>query len=231
MFTYSYGDVMKKGFTLAEVLITLGIIGIVAALTIPTLIQNYQKRETLVKFKKSYSLINQALKMAQVENGDMNTWTEPSTLGVDKWGATYIEPYLRIAKKCTRYDECGYKTQRPFTSVDGSYDTFLVTDQSRVTYELNDGSVIIIKAYDETGNPEQPYGFTRNVIIDLNGSAEPNVLGKDVFSFNRTEKGLEDYCREENDQYIKDNCTVSAGRCCSTKLINDGWEIKDDYPW
>ena len=43
---------MKKGFTLAEVLITLGIIGVVAAMTMPTLIQNHQKRSLEVATQK-----------------------------------------------------------------------------------------------------------------------------------------------------------------------------------
>ena len=62
-------------FTLAEVLITLGIIGVVAALTLPTVIQNYQKVQTISKLKRSYAIINNALDMAKVEYGtDINLW-------------------------------------------------------------------------------------------------------------------------------------------------------------
>ena len=50
-----------RGFTLAEVLITLGIIGVVAAMTIPMLIINYQKRLTLTRLKKTYSQLNQVI--------------------------------------------------------------------------------------------------------------------------------------------------------------------------
>ena len=48
---------MKKGFTLAEVLITLGVIGIVAVMTIPTLVQSYEEKATVAKLKKINSLI------------------------------------------------------------------------------------------------------------------------------------------------------------------------------
>ena len=48
---------MKKGFTLAEVLITLGIIGVVAALTLPSLIQNYKEKATVTAVKESYSIL------------------------------------------------------------------------------------------------------------------------------------------------------------------------------
>ncbi len=49
-----------SGFTLAEVLITLGIIGVVAALTMPSVINNYKEKETIAKLKKTYSVLSQA---------------------------------------------------------------------------------------------------------------------------------------------------------------------------
>ena len=61
-----------SGFNIAEVLITLGIVGLVAGMTIPTLMANYQKAQTVTQFKKAYSEIAQALKMAEAEYGPMN---------------------------------------------------------------------------------------------------------------------------------------------------------------
>lgn len=58
---------MKKGFTLAEVLITLGIIGVVAAMTIPTLIQNTNSVKFASQFKKTVSTLSQAALMAQAQ--------------------------------------------------------------------------------------------------------------------------------------------------------------------
>lgn len=59
---------MKFGFTLAEVLITLGIIGIVAAMTIPTLIQNQQKRKMEAVLKEDYSIIQQVMKFTEYDD-------------------------------------------------------------------------------------------------------------------------------------------------------------------
>ena len=64
----------RFGFTLAEVLITLGIVGVVAALTLPVLIGNYKKAQTISKLKVAYTLINDAFKLAVVDYGDMKTW-------------------------------------------------------------------------------------------------------------------------------------------------------------
>ena len=60
----------KLGFTLAEVLITLGIIGIVAAMTIPTLMTNYRKHIVETRVARTYSIISQAVKFAEENFGD-----------------------------------------------------------------------------------------------------------------------------------------------------------------
>ena len=67
-----FDNVRKAAFTLAEVLITLGIIGVVAALTIPALIVNYKEKEIITKAKKNYSVAMQALQLAQAEYGTPN---------------------------------------------------------------------------------------------------------------------------------------------------------------
>ena len=59
----------KKGFTLAEVLITLGIIGIVAALTLPSLVSNYRKKVTAAKLKQTYSILSNAIYKQQTLSG------------------------------------------------------------------------------------------------------------------------------------------------------------------
>jgi len=67
---------MKKGFTLAEVLITLGIIGVVTAITMPILISNHQKIVTETRLKKFYSAFNQAIQHSVPDNGDFTGWEE-----------------------------------------------------------------------------------------------------------------------------------------------------------
>lgn len=67
---------MKKGFTLAEVLITLGIIGIVAAMTLPALVHNYKKQEIEAKIKKFYTNMAQAVKLSEIDNGPAFYWSK-----------------------------------------------------------------------------------------------------------------------------------------------------------
>ena len=91
---------MKKGFTLAEVLITLGIIGVVAALTLPTLIQTNKNKEIETKLKKIYSIMNQAILMAETTNGPKEYWTWNSAKNcLEK----YILPYMTSNYKIETY--------------------------------------------------------------------------------------------------------------------------------
>ena len=64
----------QKAFTLAEILITLGIISVVAALTISNVIQDYQKKQTVVQLRKVYNDINNAVKLSEIDNGPMSQW-------------------------------------------------------------------------------------------------------------------------------------------------------------
>jgi prepilin-type N-terminal cleavage/methylation domain-containing protein len=95
----------RLGFTLAEVLITLGIIGVVAALTMPTLIANYQKYVTATRLKSTFSMLSQAVNLAVADNGDQNTWTRPKnyisdTAGQKDFFDKYIIKYLKLAQDC-----------------------------------------------------------------------------------------------------------------------------------
>ena len=90
----------KAAFTLAEVLITLGIIGVVAAITIPTIIQNYKKSVIETSVKRFYTTMNQAIILSERENGDMHNW---SRTGYYNDGATtwdkYFDKYVVTIKR------------------------------------------------------------------------------------------------------------------------------------
>lgn len=94
---------MKKGFTLAEVLITLGIIGVVAAMTLPTLIENHQKKEVVSRLQKFYTNINQAIRLSEVDNGSCEFWIYPEATsgaeGAKNFYDTYIKKYLKVLKE------------------------------------------------------------------------------------------------------------------------------------
>lgn len=125
---------MRKyiGFTLAEVLITLGIIGVVAALTMPALIQNYRNQVVETRLKKFYSTMNQAIAMSIKDNDDVETWTYFNGDQKDEDGNTinrtddndksfndYLAPYLKIIDKKDVMDFSGQRRMLYFFE-DGS---------------------------------------------------------------------------------------------------------------
>ena len=91
----------NKAFTLAETLIVIGIIGVVAALTIPTLMQKTNERETISKVKKNVKIFSDALEMAILEHGTLDKWglvfdnLDSATLIVER-----LKPHLKIQKIC-----------------------------------------------------------------------------------------------------------------------------------
>src|SRR5574344_362497 len=109
---------MKKlAFTLAEVLIVLGIIGVVAAMTIPTLMQKYRESKIETSLKKFYTNVNQAIKLSELDNGAQSDWDEMTDISVNSdksltddekgqkmslstkaWFDKYLAKYMRVIK-------------------------------------------------------------------------------------------------------------------------------------
>ncbi len=98
----------KNGFSLAEVLITLGIIGVVAAITIPSLISNARKSAIESQLKKSYASITNVIRLAEIDNGSMDSWPTGAEMDVDLFWKTYFLPYFRGARLCKKQTDCGY---------------------------------------------------------------------------------------------------------------------------
>ena len=227
------GDLVPA-FTLAEVLITLGIIGVVAAMTLPTLIANYQKKETISKIQKVYTVLNQAFKLSEVDNGEFEYWDVDHS-DPDTYFEKYWKPYFKVAKTCNTYQECGYRSPTPFQMPNGIMSTFnVVSSGYRRTFITTDGFVLAMSVRRGGGTLEdgtlEPIIDDFRILVDINGANRPNQNGKDTFYMQVTKKGvLADGYEKSNDE-IEEECST-IGEYCFSKLIRDGWKIKDDYPW
>ena len=230
---------------MAEVLITLGIIGVVAAMTLPTLTGNYQKHVTVNKLKKSYTTLSQMFVMAQKDNGGMENW-DFSDFGEMVSGAvppllthlaqTYFIPYLDVL------DDCGISCTKVKSNYKYLNDDAFPQFRSHVYYTmyLKDGSIIFLSV-----NNDSIRMYDLIINVDINGNKGPNVIGKDIFSFYlKTGKtgnisqtsfwGLTGTSTERetllNDSYR--GCNKNAqGMYCGALIQYDNWEISDDYPW
>ena len=232
---HKFGSNRQAAFTMAEVLITLGIIGIVVAMTLPTIITKYQKKQTVTQLKKVYTVLSQQILRAQLDNGDYDTWPTGANIVVKDYFNMYYKPYFNGVNICMRAVDCGYKTDYcPWVSLTGSSLYWnLRSDTSRIMFQLNDGTTIFLprNTTDAQGNPS----FVNFMFVDINGAKNPNVVGKDVFVFTVDKtKGLVPYCYNRTQSSINASCRKGYSgsvNCCAAKIMADGWKIKDDYPW
>lgn len=225
----------NNAFTLSEVLITLGIIGIVAAMTLPTLITNYRKQQTVVKLKQTYSLLNQAIVEAEQVEGDITTWNfgdkHFNSDEARNFIERYIAPYLKTVGKCYKY---GCNTKYDLNKKE--YPAYLEneTHTGRSIY-LENG----LQIWTYTDSDEDPK--IAGIVVDLNGNGNPNLVGIDIFFFSVTNKsnqvllqgtGLK---RTELLNHNGEGCKLSAkniaGRYCGALIQYDGWKISNDYPF
>ncbi len=221
---------MKKAFTLAEVLITLGIIGVIAALTIPGLITNYKKHVTATTLEKAVSTLNQAIRLSENENGELETWDKSMTheAFIDK----YINPYLKIMTYCNPITKCGYKSGEKWRYLNGGRGNYGTPNAAgRIPVLAIDG---IIYTFGFINNGSSPTADNdKIIIIDINNYRGPNQFGKDIFFLYRPEeKAVLPYGADKSHKAIKNSCSKTGdGLYCAAWIRENGWKIPSDYPW
>ena len=225
----THNSLKKSAFTLAEVLITLGIIGVVAALTLPTIISNYKKQVTVSKLQKTYSTINNAFKQSEAANESSEFWDDPVVTGSQSYFEKYFKPYLNGATECFSYQECGYKSNPPYKFLNGAYIQTSMDSNSlrrdRFAFYMPDGVFywFIIAGGAGVIIPQSI------VYIDINGGKSPNIIGKDVFLFQRIPgKGILPSGYQQPANTVSNVCQRD-GQYCAAKIMQDGWKIT--YPY
>lgn len=226
------GREKKAAFTLAEVLITLGIVGVVAALTMPTLIQNHRNNVVETKLKNFYSTFNQAIQMSIAENGDLNSWFigdlsvflsetdengNPTSEGL-KWFNKYIGKYMQISE--VKKD---FKGTPLFYLPDGSSFGF-----------YNEGAVRDIVFYtdytkctkDYKSSDPVAHRIRRNGVCAFVFMINPYYIIPEHYN-----KGLEPFLYGWNgtESQLYSNCEMS-GEFCSAIIQHNGWKIPKNYP-
>lgn len=218
---------MQKGFTMAEVLITLGIIGVVAAMTLPTVMNNSRNKALETALKKNYSVIEQALNMYYAQTGERLL---PKNLGNDELKSILVK-YMDVLydcglgtdvhKACIKHyvdasrDSTNYKTYNGQSNIELRY-----FDDGQ--FILNDGSLILLENFGS--------GSVVYISVDVNGyQKNPNRLGLDLFMFQIVDNGRllpmgasGTYYYSANDEYCsKTSTNAMNGAGCTYKALTD----------
>lgn len=222
----------KKGFTLAEVLITLGVIGIVAALTMPALIGNYKRKQIVIQLKKVYSSMQQSIQFSQAEYGDIRDW-DWSQDGA-KFFTQYLGKNFNVVKNCGTEQGC-WNSTGILTLSGNEYIPNPLKSSGWSSLMLADG--VYISLYKVENNHV-------HFMVDLNGSKKPDMLGKDIFEMTFTAEAFSDgmhvitkpglyfYGFGLPRSSLIDNCKKNrSGQYCGALIQYDGWEMRKDYPW
>ena len=204
----------NNAFTLAEVLITLVIIGIIASMTIPTLMNNTNKQEYVSRLKKTYSTLSKAANAVIAEHGSAKNWADSSESVY-----TLFKEHLQLSKDCG--SAAGCFPQTPIkklgdgSSLDWNNDTsfkkLILADGVNVSFESNTNC-----NFDDSSSAgvKDGCGFIQ---ADINGEKGPNIIGIDVFEFVLKENGLyPDGCDYDN------LCDKNhSGYACTCKVIRE----------
>lgn len=219
---------MSKGFTLSEVLITLGIVGVVSAMTLPTLVANYQKQATVSKIKKFYTNINQVYLRAQADNGEYSTWSYDN---VEDYYNKYLKPYLKNVDNIQK----------------GVGFLGLISGSCGIRVVFADGTQAIFATCSEN-----PFGNNRKSVIlfDIKAQKHSSVYSsyikhptRERFTFIINDKGVVTlpHMSSTRENNLKNCKKFNPGNGidygnngyidCSTVIYKDGWKIEKDYPW
>lgn len=221
----------SKAFTLAEVLITLGVIGVVAAVTMPILIQKVEEHILISQLKQAYAILNTATRMVVANEGefkDLDLGIQNSAEGALKVQKLY-EPYLKILENCGANEGC-FPTEY---ALDGKT---LYADQPNARIyskvRLQNGMSVLFWSGGIGCKYQDKYCAA--IYVDINGDKKPNIAGKDYFSFivNNTyirPEGERGYVNTYNLICDKNSNSFLNGLTCTARVLE---REKFDYsPW
>lgn len=243
---------MKKkkllAFTLVEILMTVAILGVIAAITIPPLVKNYQRAIYATALKKAYSLINQQLQKITADadcKKDLDcTGLFDATTTTQSFGDEFVKHFKA-------FNNCGINADRDCWAQDAN-DNFDGTSSTINHYDSNadykfltvDGmSIRLINYAESIGAPNCTTSYSTGELgymtevcgelwVDVNGLQKPNYRGRDIFAFWITNgKGALLYPQGGiDDSHVGwwntgNHCSSAekSGEFCTGKIMENGW--------
>lgn len=222
-----YKSNYKPGFTMAEVLITIGLIGLIAAMTLPEIIANAQKESTAAYLKKFYNTMNNAIQFSVAKNGDVEYWMGEAKENTYEENLQFLQLYLLPYIKYNKYDNCYKKWVCVYMQTGGMFTFRYDVNGGDITYVPSGKTEILnnrttrncflfqfnkIEGYNDDGTPIKR--------INRKTSIEPYAFGWDS-SYEHLKSHPRYGCRKDNE----------IGAFCTKLIQMNNWKITDDYPW
>ncbi len=216
----------RKAFTLAEVLVTLGIIGVVSAMTVPALMQNHQRKTYVTQMHKFYNELQQAAQQYMTDRNAVNLreagLTDQAALN------NFVKTYFKVVNDCgSTRTPCLASSYRKLSGKvigAGTGQPAFVTIASGASFGYGIAS-------SGTADNSRVAIFD----VDINGQQGPNIAGRDVFILGLFNNGIVDEYALTTAPGDKDtrenlfNTTCNADNTtwhgCFGKLLNDNWEM------
>ena len=217
--------IKKLGFTLAEVLITIGIIGVIAAVTLPALNSNVSNAALEKQTQKFYTQLSRAFDLYKVDN------EIDSINSMDFDVNAFVKKYFNIASQCTVATDC-YAPKYMEMATNNLMDVQWFDEEK--TYVLADGTVFTLDYDSSDSSPG-------SVTFDVNGKKGPNKIGYDLWNISvyydgsidessvtpEVRKGYGDVLKEiVEEQFQKCKTTSAYGGCFGHFMRNN---FKFDY--
>ncbi len=239
----------KNGFTLAEVLITLGVIGVVAALTLPSVISKFQNQAYIAALKKAYATVQNAHLRVVEENGEPKDWilfsyitdqgkdNSKNTKIADSYASYMVGRYCGHTGVAGVTDCISLKPATSFKMLNGQgtqgnvwYGGYLGLYHYTYQYNLSSGASLALLFAENSGGGVYWNLWHKNIkilyIIDVNGAKKPNQVGRDIYYFMLKDDKLQPYYDGTSDCKKGD-----LGFTCAYDVITNGWEFPKDYPY
>lgn len=225
---------------MAEVLVTLGIIGVVSAMTIPTLMQNHQRKTYVTQLHKVYTELSQALVQYQTDKNAVNL-REAGLVSTSV--SNFFKTYFKVVQDCgDDSTPCFADSYRKLSGVSSTFECF------SNCVVLADGTAIGTTKVEEDNRANTILQF----MVDVNGAQGPNIFGRDAFTLflylsngviddltivNDTGEPEDDVwntsavaplSKEEREKNFEDACISDVStrwHGCFGKILNDNWEM------
>lgn len=225
--TTSFSNKFKSAFTLAEVLITLGIIGVVAAMTIPTLMNSTGNAEYSTAFKKIISVLNSATELMKIDNGG-------SLVGAYSSADEAIDGFcekLNCTKKCHMAEtqtNCFHGADWYMLDGRAGWQDYSTVGNA-ASAVLSDGMLITMWWTPSCSSGDGT--LCTNATVDINGFKKPNKMGRDMFEIYINQNNIVpngssgtnvDYATNANNCNPSSTAGAYNGAACGGRIMQEG---------